>query len=167
MTGMTATFADGAGRTDRAPAWGGVYALSLCTFTLIASEFMPICLLSPSAHTLGLTEGQAGQAISISGVFAVLTSLSVSALIGGLDRRRVPLGLTGQLILSGTLVAFAPSYLVLMIGRAFVGVAIGGFWSMSAATVMRLVPEELVPNGLAILNGEALDCDFKMRQADT
>jgi predicted MFS family arabinose efflux permease len=40
-----------------------------------------------------------------------------------------------------------------MIGRAFVGVAIGGFWSMSAATVMRLVPEEAVPKGLAILNG--------------
>lgn len=138
-----------------APAWGAVYALSLCTFTLIASEFMPISLLSPIAHTLRLTEGQAGQAISISGVFAVLTSLSISSVIGTLDRRHVLLGLTALLIVSGTLVAFAPSYPVLMIGRAFVGVAVGGFWSMSAATVMRLVPEESVPKGLAILNGGA------------
>jgi predicted MFS family arabinose efflux permease len=155
MTSITAPRAHMIDDSDRVPAWGAVYALSLCTFTLIASEFMPISLLSPIAHTLRLTEGQAGQAISISGIFAVLTSLSVSSLIGGLDRRHVLLGLTTLLIISGTLVAFAPSYLVLMIGRAFVGVAIGGFWSMSAATVMRLVPEESVPKGLAILNGGA------------
>jgi predicted MFS family arabinose efflux permease len=40
-----------------------------------------------------------------------------------------------------------------MIGRAFIGVAIGGFWSMSAATAMRLVPSHQVPRALAIVNG--------------
>jgi predicted MFS family arabinose efflux permease len=155
MASIAAPLSDIDGDTDRAPAWGAVYALSLCTFTLIASEFMPISLLSPIAHTLSLTEGQAGQAISISGIFAVLTSLFISSMIGGLDRRHVLLCLIALLIVSGTLVAFAPSYLVLMIGRAFVGIAIGGFWSMSAATVKRLVPEVSVPKGLAILNGGA------------
>jgi predicted MFS family arabinose efflux permease len=32
-------------------------------------------------------------------------------------------------------------------------IVIGGFWSMSAATVMRLVPEQDVPRALALLNG--------------
>jgi predicted MFS family arabinose efflux permease len=40
-----------------------------------------------------------------------------------------------------------------MVGRAFIGVAIGGFWSMSAATAMRLVPAHQVPRALAIVNG--------------
>jgi predicted MFS family arabinose efflux permease len=40
-----------------------------------------------------------------------------------------------------------------MIGRALIGVVIGGFWSMSAASVMRLVPEDDVPRALALLNG--------------
>jgi predicted MFS family arabinose efflux permease len=40
-----------------------------------------------------------------------------------------------------------------MVGRALVGVAIGGFWSMSAATAMRLVPSAKVPHALAIVNG--------------
>jgi predicted MFS family arabinose efflux permease len=40
-----------------------------------------------------------------------------------------------------------------MIGRALLGIAIGGFWSMSAATAMRLVPDDMVPRALAILNG--------------
>lgn len=47
----------------------------------------------------------------------------------------------------------APNYLLFMLGRALIGVVIGGFWSMSAATVMRLVEEHHVPRALAILNG--------------
>jgi len=135
------------------PAWGAVYAMALCSFVLVSSEFMPVSLLSPIAHELQLTEGQAGQAISVSGLFAVLTSLSVSRAIGTLDRRHVLLGFTLLLIVSGSMVAFAPTYLTLMVGRALLGIAIGGFWSMMPAMVMRLVPQADVPKGLAIING--------------
>jgi predicted MFS family arabinose efflux permease len=57
-----------------------------------------------------------------------------------------------MLVASGVVVTAAPNYTVLMIGRALLGVAIGGFWSMSTAIVMRLVPEDAVPKGLAMLN---------------
>jgi predicted MFS family arabinose efflux permease len=60
--------------------WSAVFALSLCVATLIASEFMPVSLLTPVAADLHVSEGQAGQAIAISGLFAVLTSLSISPL---------------------------------------------------------------------------------------
>ena len=135
------------------PAWAAVFAMTLCVAALIASEFMPVSLLTPIAADLHLTEGQAGQAISVSGMFAVLTSLLVSAATGRLDRRTVLLSFTLVMIVSGAIVAFAPNFLVFMIGRALLGVVIGGFWSMSAATVMRLVPETQVPRALAILNG--------------
>ncbi|ALG72425.1 transcriptional regulator [Azospirillum thiophilum] len=137
----------------RPAAWGAVFAMSLCVFVLIASEFMPVSLLTPIATDLVLTEGQAGQAISVSGIFAVLTSLFITSVTGRLDRKLVLLSLTGLMALSGAIVAFAPDYMTLMIGRALLGVTIGGFWSMSTATVMRLVPEDQVPRALAILNG--------------
>jgi predicted MFS family arabinose efflux permease len=63
--------------------------MALCVAVLIASEFMPLSLLSPIAHDLGLTKGQAGQAIAVSGIFAVLTSLFITVIIGRLDRRIV------------------------------------------------------------------------------
>jgi predicted MFS family arabinose efflux permease len=132
---------------------GAVLALTLCVATLIASEFMPVSILTPIAFDLHLTEGAAGQAISVSGLFAVLTSLAISSLTAGIDRRILLLGLTVLMLLSGVLVAFAPSFAVLMAGRALLGIAIGGFWSMSAATVMRLVPGDRVPRALALLNG--------------
>jgi predicted MFS family arabinose efflux permease len=137
----------------RTGSWGAVFALTLCVSTLIASEFMPVSLLTPIASDLQVTEGQAGQAISISGIFAVLTSLLIASVTRQIDRRTLLLSLTGLMLVSGLIVALAPNFFVLMIGRALVGVVVGGFWSMSAATVMRLVPERDVPRALALLNG--------------
>jgi predicted MFS family arabinose efflux permease len=140
-------------RISRPSGWGAVFALTLCVSTLIASEFMPVSLLTPIASELHVTEGQAGQAIAVSGIFAVLTSLFISSATRGIDRRSLLLSLTGVMIASGVVVAFAPNYPMLMVGRALIGVVIGGFWSMSTATVMRLVPEKEVPRALALLNG--------------
>lgn len=47
----------------------------------------------------------------------------------------------------------ASSFPVYMLGRALIGIVIGGFWSMSAATAIRLVPQRQVPRALAIFNG--------------
>jgi predicted MFS family arabinose efflux permease len=138
---------------NRPAAWGAVFAMALGAFALVASEFMPVSLLTPVAADLHISEGQAGQAISVSGAFALATSLFIAPLAGRLDRKLLLAGLTLMMIVSGTVAAFAPNYTVFMIGRAFIGVAIGGFWSMSAATAMRLVPEHQVPRALAIVNG--------------
>ncbi|WP_137934879.1 MFS transporter [Mesorhizobium comanense] len=137
---------------DTRPAWGAVFSMALCVAVLIASEFMPVSLLSPIAADLAITEGQTGQAISISGAFAVLTSLLVAGLTRRIDRRIVVTGFTLLLIVSGLAVTFAPNYALLMVGRALLGVAIGGFWSMSTSIVMRLVSQDMVPKGLAMLN---------------
>jgi predicted MFS family arabinose efflux permease len=141
------------GKIATAPAWGAVIAMALCATILISSEFMPVSLLSPIARDLAITEGHAGQSIAISGLFALITSLFISAIIGVSDRRRVVLIFTALMVVSGVMVALAPNAPLLMAGRALLGVAIGGFWSISAAIVMRLVPEESVPKALAILNG--------------
>jgi predicted MFS family arabinose efflux permease len=133
--------------------WGGVFAMSLCVFALIASEFMPVSLLTPMASELQVSEGMVGQGIAISGLFAVLTSLSVSTLAGSMNRKTLLLGLTALMAVSGALVAMAPGYLLFMVGRALIGVVVGGFWSMSAASAMRLVPAHQVARALAIFNG--------------
>lgn len=133
--------------------WGGVFAMTLCVFALIASEFMPVSLLTPIAVDLLVSEGLAGQGIAISGAFAVLTSLSIAWLAGTMNRKTLLLGLTGLMAISGVVVALAPNYLMYMVGRALIGVVVGGFWSMSAAMAMRLVPSYQVPRALAIFNG--------------
>lgn len=139
--------------TARPAHWGGVLAMTLCVFALIASEFMPVSLLTPMAADLHVSEGLAGYGIAISGAFAVITSLSISTLAGSMNRKTLLLALTGLMAVSGAVVALAPNYVVYLAGRALIGVVIGGFWSMSAATAIRLVPTAQVPRALAVFNG--------------
>ncbi|MGK3143571.1 MFS transporter [Pantoea sp. C2G6] len=127
--------------------------MTLCVFALIASEFMPVSLLSPLSRDLAISEGLAGQGIAISGALAVITSLTIARLAGNLDRKILLLILTLVMALSGLMVALAPNYLTYLAGRVLIGVVIGGFWSMSAAVAIRLVPTDKVPRALAISNG--------------
>lgn len=127
--------------------------MALCVFALIASEFMPISLLTPIATDLRVSEGVAGQAIAMSGAFAVLTSLLLPALARRMDRKTILLCMTASMALSGALIASAQGLVMYMMGRVLIGVSVGGFWSMSAATAIRLVPASKVPRALAIFNG--------------
>ena len=156
--GAPATAALFDGCAEARPAhWGGVFAMTLCVFALIASEFMPVSLMTPLASDLQVTEGMVGQGIAISGVLAVLTSLSISAVAGRINRKTLLLSLTAMMCLSGVIIAMAPNYATYMTGRALIGVVVGGFWSMSAATAMQLVPPSKLPRALAIFNsGNAL-----------
>lgn len=125
--------------------------MTLCVALLIASEFMPVSLLTPIAHDLGATKGLAGQAISISGLFAVATSLLVATVTSRFDRRHVLVALTACMGVSLAMIAAAPSFASLMVARALLGVTIGGFWSLSSATLMRLVPANALPKALGVL----------------
>jgi predicted MFS family arabinose efflux permease len=136
-----------------AASWSGVFAMSLCAFVLVASEFMPVSLLTPVAADLAITEGQAGLAITVSGAFAVITSLCIAFVAGARDRKSLLLWMTGLMAFSGAVASLAPNYTTYMIGRALIGVAIGGFWSMSAAAAIRMVPPSDVPRALAVFNG--------------
>ena len=151
----TAAVAAGAMREATSPtaSWGGVLAMTLCVFALIASEFMPVSLLTPIAATLHIAEGLVGDGIAISGALAVVTSLCMSTLASRMNRKTLLLGLTALMAVSGATIALAPNYVIYMLGRALIGVVVGGFWSVSAATAMRLVPPNRVSRALAIFNG--------------
>ena len=127
--------------------------MALLTFLLVGLEFMPVSLLTPIAHDLAVTEGQAGQAITVSGFFAVLTSLFGNGLLRRLDRRSVVLLYTAVLVASSLAVALAPNFIVFLFGRALVGIAIGGFWSLSTAILARLATGPDLPKAIALLQG--------------
>ncbi len=156
---MDALTADASSRA--VAAWGAVLSMALCVAMLIASEFMPVSLLTPMAEGLRATEGQTGQAISISGLFAVIASMLVTTAAGKLNRKSVLIALTGFMLLSLVLVATAPNFTVLMIGRALLGICIGGFWALATAVIMRLVQAEDVPRALALMyGGQAIAAAF-------
>ena len=133
------------------PAWRAVYALALGVFGLIVAEFLPASLLTPMAASLGVSEGMAGQAVTATALVALVTGLLIPPATKNIDRRWVLMFFSVLQIVSSLMVAFASSLEFLLLGRLLLGIAIGGFWSMSTATAMRLVPAALVPKALAVI----------------
>jgi predicted MFS family arabinose efflux permease len=136
---------------ESAPAWGAVVSMMLGVFGLVTAEFLPASLLSPIAHDLGVTVGLAGQAVTTTAITALVTSLLVTSVIRSTDRRIVLMAFSVLLIGSNLMVATASSFTMLLLARISLGVALGGFWTMSVAVTMRLVPESLIPRALSIL----------------
>lgn len=146
---------------SRRRTWSAVGSMSMCVAMLIAAEFMPVSLLTPIAADLGATAGMAGQAISVSGLFAVVTSLLIPTIASRFDRRHVLMTLTAMMLASLLLIAATPNFMVLMCARALLGITIGGFWALATATIMRLVPVESVSKALGVLyTGNAIATAF-------
>lgn len=148
---MSTCIAAEAGLDKTKPAWRAVYALALGVFGLIVAEFLPASLLTPMAASLNVSEGMAGQAVTATALIALVTGLLITPATKNIDRRWVLMFFSVLQIISSLMVAFAPSLNVLLLGRLLLGIAIGGFWSMSTATAMRLVPAAMVPKALAII----------------
>jgi predicted MFS family arabinose efflux permease len=136
---------------SREPAWAAVGSMALGVFSLVTAEFLPASLLTPVAADFRISEGAAGQTVTATAAFALLSSRLVTAVIRNLDRRILMLGFTILLLISNLIAAFALNLLMLLIGRVLLGAALGGFWTMSAALAMRLVPEASVPRALSII----------------
>ncbi|MEH6641080.1 MFS transporter [Vreelandella glaciei] len=131
--------------------WIAVFSLTMGVFSLVMAEFLPASLLTPMADSLMISAGQAGQAVTVTAVVALLAGLLVTSVTQRLDRRHVLLAFSVLMIAANLIVAFAPHLAWLLVGRVLLGVALGGFWALSVATVMRLVSEHDVPRALSLL----------------
>ena len=141
------------GSVPARPNWSAVFAVAFCVACLITVEFLPVSLLTPMAQDLGITEGLAGQSVTVTAFVAMFSSLFITHAIGRADRRYVVVLFSVLLTLSCLLVSFATSFGLLLLGRACLGLALGGFWAMSASLTMRLVPPRLVPKALSVIFG--------------
>jgi predicted MFS family arabinose efflux permease len=132
--------------------WMGVISLSVGIFALVTAEFLPASLLSRIAGDLGVTEGVAGQSVSVTAIIAAIAGLTIPVVFSRVDRRHLMIVLSVVAVLSNVLVALAPSYPVLLLARVLLGITIGGFWSLAISMTARLVPASKLGLGLTIVN---------------
>lgn len=97
---------------------------------------------------------------------AVLTSLSISALAGNVNRKTLLLALTGLMALSGAVVALAPNYQLYLIGRSLIGICGSGSFVISAAKIdprlKAIATVSMYDMGAA--NRHALNCSQTLEQ---
>lgn len=139
--------------TKAPSAWWAVFAMSFGIFGIVGAEFLPASLLTPMAADLKITEGMAGQSVTATAAFGFLASLLISLIAGDRNRRQILIFFAVLLVVSNLSVALASDLTMLLTARIILGIALGGFWALSPAVILRLVPEEQVPKALAILFG--------------
>ncbi|WP_084508977.1 MFS transporter [Nocardia pseudovaccinii] len=132
--------------------WSAVTAVAVGTFLLVTAEQLPIGLLSPVGSALRISEGAAGLVTGAS-IVAALAAPVVPLVIGRLDRRVLLVALMGLMTVANAISAMAPNFAILLVSRALVGIAIGGFWAVAAGLAVRLVTEKAVPKATAVIFG--------------
>jgi DHA1 family purine ribonucleoside efflux pump-like MFS transporter len=152
---VNSTIEPSSSEQQQAPLWNSIWALTLGVSGLMIAEFLPAGVLTSMAADLKISEGMAGQAVTATSILAVITSLLIAYLTRNYNRRSVLLALSSCLALSSLVVTFAPNLAILLLGRVLLGIALGGFWSMSTAIAIRLVPSQDVPKALSIIFGGA------------
>lgn len=145
------------GDTQPRASWIAIGSLAVGAFALVTSEFLPVGLLPYIARDLGVSHGQAGLMVTLPGMFAAIAGPLSINYAGQVERRRVLLILLSLLVVSNALVAGAQSFWLVLAGRALLGIAIGGFWTIAGALGPRLRPgAEGVRAAAVILGGVSL-----------
>jgi predicted MFS family arabinose efflux permease len=120
-------------------AWLAVGAVTIGAFAFVTTEFLPVGLLPQIARELGVTPGTAGLMVTTPGVIAAISAPGMMLGAGRIDRRYILIALTIMLLASNLISAFAPSFALMLVGRALLGASLGGFWTLALAAAGRLV----------------------------
>ncbi|MDE1179907.1 MFS transporter [Paraburkholderia sp.] len=131
--------------------WLAVAAVTIGAFAFVTTEFLPVGLLPHVARELGVSPGTAGLMVTTPGVIAAISAPGLMLGAGRMDRRLVFLLLTALLLGSNLLSAFAPNFTVMLIGRALLGAALGGFWTLATSAAKRLVEPRDAARAMAMI----------------
>jgi predicted MFS family arabinose efflux permease len=137
---MTTVNPDLASPSARIPrrTWPGVLSLALGAAIIVTTEFTPVGFLPDVAADVDVSLGAAGLMILVPGLSAAVAAPLVILGAGHLDRKNVILALGVLVALSNAIAWVAPSFLVLLLARVLLGIAIGGFWAVVPPLGFRL-----------------------------
>jgi predicted MFS family arabinose efflux permease len=131
--------------------WLSVVVVAIGAFAFVTTEFLPVGLLPHIAADLGVTSGTAGLMVTVPGVIAAISAPGLVLAAGRMNRRYVLLLLTALLLASNAICALATSFSVMLLGRALLGAALGGFWTLATAAARRLVHQQDSARAMAII----------------
>ena len=135
----------------------GIAVLGLATFFAITTELMPVGLLSTMSEDLGVTESRMGVVITVYALAVALLALPLTWATARVPRKAVLVATLGGYTASNLIVALAPNFETVCVGRVVGGVAHALFFSVASAYATRIVPPRLAGRAIAfVYSGSSL-----------
>jgi predicted MFS family arabinose efflux permease len=136
--------------TVRLPVWR-LLAFTMAGFLAIMTETMPAGLLPQIGAGLGVSEGLAGQLVTLYALGSVVAAIPVIAITRSWRRRPLFLLAIGGLLVFNTLTALSTHYGLTLAARFVAGMAAGLIWGLLAGYARRMVPHHLQGRALAVV----------------
>lgn len=139
--------------------WLAIVVLGIAMFTVVATEFAPIGLLSSIASDLGRSPATVGLIVTAYALIGAGSALLSAVLPNRFPRKPLLIGLMLVLAAANGLAMIAPSFPVLMLARVIGALSHGVFWAMVAALATQMAPPNrtglatsIVFGGMSIAN---------------
>lgn len=137
-------------RTSLRPHLAGLLSLALASCLAVTTEMLPVGLLPSIGRSFGTADSVTGLLVSLYAVMVAVLAVPLTLATARFARK--PLLLTTLLCyaLSSAIVALAPTFAVLAVGRAVGGITHALFFSLCIGYAPRLVASAQVGRALAI-----------------
>lgn len=126
-----------------------VASLGFGTFAQVTCEFAPIGVLPEVATHFDVSSGSAGLMMTLPGIFAAVSALLVATVIRKANRKPVLLALALMLVMSSIVCGVAPTFELLLAGRALLGICLGASWTIALSTASRVAAQGKVHQAAA------------------
>ncbi|MFE9750081.1 MFS transporter [Saccharothrix saharensis] len=129
----------------------GLLAFTLAGFIAIMTETLPAGLLPQISRGLGVSEGLAGQLLTLYAIGSVVAAVPVIAATRGWNRRPLLLLAIGGLLVFNALTALSTDYVLTLASRFVAGMAAGVVWGLLAGYARRMVAPQVQGRAVAIV----------------
>ncbi|MCW0952845.1 MFS transporter [Weissella ceti] len=126
-------------------------ALAISAFAIGSTEFISVGLIPMLIQDFNITLSQAGLTVSLYAIGIVIGAPLLTLLTGTLNRRTLMILTMTIFILGNIVTAFAPTFMILLVGRFIASLAHGLFMSVSSLIAAAVVPEHRRASAIAIM----------------
>ena len=114
-------------------------ALAINAFAIGSTEFISVGLMPMIVNTFNISLSQAGLTVSLYALGVTVGAPLLTILTGTWNRKTLMVSIMGLFILGNLLSAFAPTFLLLLVGRVLASLAHGIFMSISTVIAADVV----------------------------
>ncbi|MFY0309973.1 MFS transporter [Leisingera sp. D0M16] len=128
-----------------------LWALAISAFAVGTTEFVIVGLIPTIAADLGVSLPSAGLLVSLYALGVTIGAPVLTALAGGMNRKRLLLLLLVLFTAGNLFSAFAPGYNALVAARFITGLAHGVFFAIASTIATNLVSKEKESSAIALV----------------
>ena len=126
-------------------------ALAINAFAIGSTEFISVGLMPMIVNTFNISLSQAGLTVSLYALGVTVGAPLLTILTGTWNRKTLMVSIMGLFILGNLLSAFAPTFLLLLVGRVLASLAHGIFMSISTVIAADVVRPEKRASAIVLM----------------